>query len=159
MPTVERTFAVIPEPGSVLSYLQDFSNAEEWDPGTQRCVRMDSGPIGVGSTWHNTSKIMGLTTELEYTLEQTTPDQLVFVGTNAKATSTDTISVTPSGTGSRIRYRAELELHGAAKLISPGMKLVFEKVATATERQLTNVLNQLELPQAGMQEPPSTQSV
>jgi carbon monoxide dehydrogenase subunit G len=143
VPTVERLFTVAPDPGSVLSYLQDFANAEEWDPGTQRCVRTDAGLIGVGSTWHNTSKVAGVTTELKYTLERSTPDQLVFVGTNAKATSTDTITVTPFDRGSQIRYRAELEMHGAAKLASPVMKLIFERIATATEHQMTEVLNHL----------------
>lgn len=143
MPTVERTFTVTPDPQTVVTYLQDFANAEEWDPGTQKCTRDGTGPIEVGSTWHNTSKVVGVTTELQYTLEQAASDQLVFVGTNGKATSIDDIRVTPSGTGSTIRYRAELELHGWTKLAAPAMKLIFEKIANDTERQMVKVLNQL----------------
>ncbi len=90
-----------------------------------------------------TLTVVGITTELDYTLEQSTPELLVFVGENDKATSTDTITITPSGTGSRIRYRAELEMHGMAKLAAPAMKLIFEKVATDTEHQMIEVLNQL----------------
>jgi len=71
------------------------------------------------------------------------PDRLVFVGSNDTATSTDTITVTPHGTGSRVSYRAQLELHGLAKLAGPVVKLVFEKVASATRDQMIDVLNQL----------------
>jgi carbon monoxide dehydrogenase subunit G len=143
MPTVSRTFAVAATPERVVGYLADFANAEEWDPGTQRCVRIDSGPLAVGATWHNTSKILGNTTELDYTLKEFTPSRLVFVGENSSATSVDTITVEPSDGGSTVTYRADLHLKGLARLIAPGMKLVFEKIANDTEKRLTTVLNGL----------------
>jgi carbon monoxide dehydrogenase subunit G len=144
MTSVERTFTVSPAPQTVLTYLKDFANAEEWDPGTQQCTRTDSGPLAVGAKWRNTSKFAGMTTELEYTLEKATGDQLVFVGKNDKATSTDTITVTPAGGGSQVRYHADLDMHGFAKLATPAIKLVFEKVASETEDQMVTVLNQLQ---------------
>ena len=143
MPSVSRTFAVAPPPSTVIDYLKDFSNAEQWDPGTQTCTRQDDGPVGRGSTWHNVSKIVGVEAELTYTLEDLKADQLVFVGRNESSTSTDTISVEPHDGGSVITYRADLEMHGAAKLLSPAMKLVFEKLANDTEKQMTEVLNRL----------------
>lgn len=143
MPSVSRTFAVTPPPSTVIDYLKDFSNAEQWDPGTQTCTRQDDGPVGEGSTWHNVSKIVGVEAELTYTLDSLTPDQLVFVGKNDASTSTDTITVEPHDGGSAITYRADLEMHGVAKLLSPAMKLVFEKLANDTEKQMTEVLNKL----------------
>ena len=85
MTTVERTFSVNLAPDAVVDYLKDFANAEEWDPGTERCVRTDDGPIRVGSTWHNTSKIAGVTTELTYTLDELSADTVVFAGKNDSA--------------------------------------------------------------------------
>ena len=143
MVSVSRTFTVSAPPGVVIDYLKDFSNAEEWDPGTQRCTRNESGPPVVGATWHNVSKIMGVSTELTYTLEDLTDTRLVFVGENKTATSTDTISVEPATEGSEITYRADLTMHGAAALFSPAMKLVFEKLAGEVKQQLTQVLNAL----------------
>ena len=143
MPTVSRSFTVNPGPQAVLGYLADFSHAEQWDPGTVSCTRNDPGPVAVGASWHNVSKVAGLKTELTYTLERLTSDTLVFVGKNKGATSTDTITVLPDGTGSKLTYRADLEMHGASALLSPAMKLIFEKLATDTERQLTSVLNNL----------------
>ncbi len=145
MTTVSRTFDVRAEPAVVVAYLKDFANAEEWDPGTESCTRTDSGPVAVGSTWHNVSTIAGVSTELDYRLESLTAETMVFKGHNETATSTDTITVFPGpdGTGSRVTYEAVIEMKGVAKLASPAMKLVFEKVGNDTEDDMTTVLNGL----------------
>ena len=145
MTTVSRTFDVRPQPAVVIDYLKDFGNAEEWDPGTESCTRQDSGPVQVGSSWHNVSKIAGVSTELTYTLQQLTDDTIVLVGHNDTARSVDTITVVPSpdGPGSRITYHAEIRLKGAAKIADPVMKVVFEKIGSDTEDDMTTVLNRL----------------
>ena len=127
----------------MIGYLKDFSNAVEWDPGTQECTRNESGPIGEGASWHNVSKIMGRTTELTYTLETLSDSNLVFVGKNKSATSTEKIYVDAAGTGSVITYRNELEMHGLIALFNPVLKLYFEKLANDTQQQLTSALNRL----------------
>ncbi|MFJ5986151.1 SRPBCC family protein [Lentzea sp. NPDC092896] len=143
MTTVSRTFTVEAPPQTAVPYLADFGNAVQWDPGTESCTRNDSGPVQVGANWHNTSKIAGVTTELTYTLEQLLDDRIVLVGRNDTATSTETIEVTPSGTGSSITYTNDLEFNGAAKLAAPLAKVVFEKLGNDTEKQMTEVLNSL----------------
>ena len=144
MSTVSRTFSVDPPPEAVIPYLADFSHAEQWDPGTVRCVRSDEGPVVVGSSWHNTSKIAGISTELTYTLEQLTGERIVLVGRNDTATSTETIDVIRSGTGSSITYTNEVQFNGAAKLVAPLAKPVFEKLGNDTEKQLVETLNALQ---------------
>lgn len=144
MTTVSRTFHVKPEPAIVLAYLKDFTNAAEWDPGTERCERTDgSGPIDVGARFHNVSKIAGVSTELDYTLTELTNDTIVFVGVNDTATSTDTITVRPEATGSEVVYQAVIEMKGAARLAAPVVKLIFEKVGTDTEKQMSAALDRL----------------
>ena len=143
MTTISRTFTVTPAPSVVLDYLKDFSHAEEWDPGTEKCERLDSGPVAVGSRWHNTSKIAGVSTELEYELTELTESTVVFAGSNDSASTTDTITVLPSGSGSEITYVAEIEMSGAAKLATPVVKLVFEKIGSDTEDDMITVLNRL----------------
>lgn len=143
MTSVSRTFTVEPAPAAVVEYLSDFGHAEQWDPGTETCTRNDSGPIAVGANWHNKSKIAGLPAELTYTLTELAEHRIVLVGENDSATSTETIDVEPEGGGSRITYTNDLEMHGAAKLAMPALKLVFEKLGNDTEKQLTEVLNSL----------------
>lgn len=143
---MSRTFTVEPSPAVVIDYLKDFTHATEWDPGTVSCTRIDSGPIVVGSTFHNVSKIAGVSTELTYTLQQLTADTIVLVGTNESATSTDTITVVPDpddATGSQITYEAVIDMKGAAKLAAPVVKVVFEKIGSDTEDQMRDAVNRL----------------
>lgn len=143
MPVVSRTFNVSPPPRVIVDYLKDFAHAEQWDPGTRSCERVDRGPVAEGAYWHNVSKILGRTAELTYKLEELTDRKLVFVGENKSSTSVDTITVDAAGAGSVVTFEAELEMHGAARLLNPVMKLAFEKLAGETEKQMTSVLNQL----------------
>jgi hypothetical protein len=108
-----------------------------------RCVRNDDGPVRIGSSWQNTSKIAGISTELTYTLEQLTNERILLVGRNDTATSTETIDVVASGTGTRITYTNEVQFNGAAKLAAPVGKLVFEKLGNDTEKPLSETLNAL----------------
>ncbi|WP_229051595.1 SRPBCC family protein [Aeromicrobium sp. Leaf350] len=143
MTTISRTFTVQPTPAVVLDYLKDFANAEEWDPGTETCQQIDSGPVEVGTRWHNVSKIAGVSTELVYELVELTDSRVVFTGSNDSASTTDTIEVVPAGDGSEITYTAEIEMKGAAKLGTPFVKLVFEKIGSDTEDDMTTVLDRL----------------
>lgn len=144
MSTVSRTFSVVTPPEIVVPYLADFAHAEQWDPGTVQCVRNEDGPVAVGSSWHNTSKIVGISTELTYTLEQLTAERIVLVGRNDTATSTETIDVARSGAGSSITYTNDVQFHGVAKLAAPLGKVVFEKLGNDTEKQLVQALNALQ---------------
>ena len=140
---MSRTFTVKPTPEVVVDYLADFTHAEEWDPGTESCTRLDSGPIRVGSRFHNESEIAGVSTELVYELVTLDADKVVLRGENDSATSTDTITVTPKDGGSEITYEAVIEAKGIGKLAEPLMKLVFERIGSETERKLREVLNRL----------------
>ncbi|MFI7588069.1 SRPBCC family protein [Spongisporangium articulatum] len=144
MVTVERTFVVLKPRDVVLDYLKDFAHAEEWDPGTKYCRRNDSGPVAVGSTWHNVSEFNGSETELEYRLETLEPGRLTFVGNNKTATSTDDITLVDNETGTTITYRANIAFHGIAKLAGPFLQRTFEKLADETREQMTRTINALE---------------
>ena len=102
---VTRTFIVDKPVDVVVGYLADFSNAVDWDPGTQSCERQDSGPVQVGSTWRNVSKFLGRETVLDYRLEALQPGHITLIGSNKTAASTDDITVrdaSPSGRESPI---------------------------------------------------------
>jgi carbon monoxide dehydrogenase subunit G len=143
MTVVSRTFVVTAAPGTVLDYLMDFGHTNEWDPATQRTTRIGSGPVTVGAAWHNVAKVRGVTTELTYCLAALESDRLVFIGRNEGATSTDTITVRPLGGSSEVTYHVDLEMHGLAKLITPVMKIEFEKLANEVVIRLTGLLNRL----------------
>jgi carbon monoxide dehydrogenase subunit G len=142
---VERSFEVLPSVVEVVEYLKDFAHAEAWDPGTVRCTREGaSGPIKVGTTWHNVSKVRGKETELTYRLERLEPDRLTFVGKNKTATSNDDMTFEPvSSGGTRITYKSDITFNGIFKLADPFMRKEFEGLGDQTVVMMTGVLNQL----------------
>lgn len=138
---VTRSFEVPVARHAIVEYLSDFTNAEQWDPGTVECVRLDDGPIAVGSAWHNVSRIMGRETELRYELVELRPDGVVFEGRNASATSRDDIRVEAQGTAaSRVTYDATITLSGLARLLDPAMQWYFGRLADDVVRQLSGSL-------------------
>ncbi|MCY1141925.1 SRPBCC family protein [Actinoplanes sp. Pm04-4] len=143
MIVVERTLAVRADPGVALGYLSDFGNTALWDPAVRQATRNDSGPIAPGASWHQTARLLGITTEMTYTLVEASPGRLVFHGRNEGATCVDTVAVRPAGAGSQVTYRIELEMHGLAKLATPVIKMEFEKLGTAGATALTEALNRL----------------
>ncbi len=142
---VARSFLARKPVDVVVDFLKDFANAEAWDPGTVRCTREVSspGPVQVGTTWHNVSRIRGKETELQYTLTRLEPQRLTFVGTNKTATSTDDMRFEPVGEQTRITYTSDIVFNGLAKLADPFMKRVIEKLGDETVVKMTGVLDAL----------------
>jgi carbon monoxide dehydrogenase subunit G len=142
---VERSFVVEKPVAEVVDYLKDFANAEAWDPGTVHCTREASspGPVAVGTTWHNVSKIRGKETELQYKLTRLESQRLTFVGTNKTATSTDDMTFAPIGNTTRVTYTSDIVFNGLAKLADPFMKRVIEKLGDETVVKMTRTLNGL----------------
>jgi hypothetical protein len=144
MTDTERTFTVTPPVPVVLEYLKDFSHTEQWDPGTEACRREDSGPIVVGSRWHNVSKVAGHRSELMFTLHTLEADHLVFVGENSSAVSTDDIRLTAvPGGGTQLRYHSHVEFHGMARAVGTLLGPTFEHLGDQVRERLTDILNRL----------------
>ena len=137
---VVRSFDVSATAAAVLDYLRDFGHTEEWEPSTRRTERIDSGPIVVGSSWRNETRVLGVTTELTYTLCAAEPDRLVFVGRSEAATATGTFTIRPASEGCGLTYHLDLEMHGVAKLATPVMKPEVERLGTRTATRLAELL-------------------
>jgi len=141
---VTRSFPVNPPPEVVRAYLIDFAHAEQWDPGTRSCERIDSGPVQVGARWHNVSQFLGRSAELTYTLIRADSDRLVFAGVNDASTSRDDLRITPDAGGSRITYSATITLRSRFRVVlEPLMKLPMRRIADHTVERMATTLNGL----------------
>lgn len=148
MPAIERTLDTDASPEAVWDYLSDFTTTTEWDPGTVRTVRV-SGSGGVGTTYENTSRFMGRETRLLYTVvESMSPTRLQLRGENDQVTATDTMTLTPLGTGTRVHYHADLRLKGALGRVDPVLSLPvlsypFKRLGDHAEKGLRKALARL----------------
>jgi carbon monoxide dehydrogenase subunit G len=145
MITVERRFEVSKPVRLVFAYLSDFTNTNDWDPGTVRTTRTDSGPLGVGATFHNVSRFRGSETEFEYAMVRLEPNRhLTFTGTNSTLTATDDLSFAPSvSEGTLITYRGHFAFRGAYRLTEPFLRKRFEPIADETVSQMKRVLESI----------------
>lgn len=144
MITVERTVEVACPVATVFAYLADFTTTTEWDPGTVRTTRTDSGPLGVGARFHNVSRFRGRQTELDYRCMVHEPDtHLVFTGENRTVTATDDLTLRPSGSATVITYQARFVFKGLARLAEPVLRRGFEPIADETVAQLRRTLESL----------------
>jgi hypothetical protein len=140
---IQRAILASAPADRVYSYLVDFTNAVEWDAGTIECSML-SGDGGVGTTYANTSKFMGLQTELTYELVEAEPDSLVVLrGENSTVTTTDHILIQTVKAGTEVLYTAEFEFKGAARFLQPLLRFPLERLGNDAEKSLTRALAKL----------------
>lgn len=138
---VVRNIAANRLPQEVFDYLADFTNTEEWDPGTVRTTRL-SGDGGVGTRYHNVSRFLGRETELVYVVEEHhRPQRLQLRGENKTVVARDSMTITPSvDGGSVVEYRATFDFKGVARLVAPLLWPALRKLGNDAEEQLTTAL-------------------
>ena len=142
-PTVSRTFTTTAPPEAVFDYLADFTNAEEWDPGTVSCERV-SGDGGVGTVYRNVSSFLGRTTEITYTtVESERPTRIHLIGRTDQFEGHDVLGIRASGTGSEVTYTAEFAFSGAARFAAPAIAAYLPVLARKTVGQLRSCLDRL----------------
>ena len=127
---------------AAFSYMADFANASEWDPSVDVARRVDTGPVGQGSTFE--LEVMFAKRRVALTYEITTfdePRKVVLSAHNSLFRSVDTITVSPAPGGSLVEYDAWLDGSGAFKLFNPVLAMVFRRVGDHARDGLQRVLN------------------
>jgi len=143
MPTIERTVTVDRPLSAVFAYLSDFTNTNEWDPGTVKTVRTE-GDGGVGTTYHNTSKFAGRETELTYEVEKLVPNAVYALrGENKTVVAHDTMTFRETPAGTAVTYVAEFEFKGLVKYAAPLLAPAFKKLGDEAEQGMREALTKL----------------
>ncbi|QNE23029.1 polyketide cyclase [Kribbella qitaiheensis] len=141
--TIERAVTVSKPIETVFSYLSDFENTVEWDPGTVSTVKLD-GDGGVGTKYQNKSSFAGRETELEYVVQQLEADRIFQLrGDNKTVTALDTMTFRDTGAGTEVTYRAEFEFKGVTRLLEPLFRGQFKKLGDEAETGLREALLKL----------------
>lgn len=130
-------------PEVVFDYLANFTSVAEWDPGVTEAIREDDGLLGVGSRFRVVVKTGPGRTTLVYEVREFEPGRRVrLVAESSTLRSDDVITVTPSGAGATVVYEADLTLRGAAKVLSPLLGLVFDRIGDRAAAGLRRALEE-----------------
>ena len=116
-------------PETTFDFVADFANADRWDPGVARSVGLDRGPLRLGSRFELDVRMGRRTSPMTYhvaALER--PHRVVLVGTGSGVDAVDEIVFEPSGSGTRIRYTADIRLTGLLRAVQPFLSGAFERI-------------------------------
>jgi uncharacterized protein YndB with AHSA1/START domain len=121
----------------VFAVLSDFSNGSKWASGqAEPAVKTSDGPIGVGTTWHDVSKIVGRRFESDIEFTEFEPDRRIVFTMTKPFPITSTVTLEPVVGGTRVSQAIQAEPGGFFKLAEP-------LVVTMSKRQLQNDLDNL----------------
>lgn len=122
----------------VWDYFTDVSHDPEWNPSAIKSRRTSDGPLGVGSTFHVVRKMSG-PMDLEYT-EYSRPLRWSMRGVGRGMSFTYAAELEPSGSGTELTSRMNLEPKGMFAVAGPLIRIVtkkqLEQVHTALKRKL-----------------------
>ncbi len=126
-------FEVETSPETVFAFLEDFTNAADWDPGVASAERLDEGPIGLGSRFGLDLLVGGRTQRWVYEVEEHEPvTSVIFATRTSRATGVDRVRVAPTADGgSHVTWDATFEFTGlVGSVIDPVFNLVFQRIGS-----------------------------
>jgi carbon monoxide dehydrogenase subunit G len=113
-----------------FDFIADFSNAVHWDPGVATAVRLDRGPIRLGSRVRLGVRIAGRVAPMDYVVTTwQPPTRVVLTGAGSGVAAVDDIRFETTPTGTRIDYTADIQLRGLLRLATPFAGRTFERIA------------------------------
>src|SRR5512141_2987711 len=132
--SVDRAFA----------FIADFSNSARWDPGVAWSEAIGSGPTSVGSAYRLGVRMGSRVTPMEYRITTLEPDRrVVLEGKGAGVEATDDIRFSPTATGTRIDYMADIRLRGWLRLVAPFSGGAFAAIARNARAGMLKTLDQM----------------
>lgn len=149
MITVQRVVPTALDARSTFAFLSAFEHTPMWDPGTPVVEKQTPGSVAVGSKYHAVAEFRGKQQPIDYVVTELSADRIVLRGENRTVISVDTISVRPAGTGCEVIYHAEFTLKGLAKLATPFVAPMFEKLGDPAAEGMKKALDSLAASPAG----------
>jgi carbon monoxide dehydrogenase subunit G len=130
---IEETFA----------FVADFANSAAWDPGVASSERIGDGPVAVGSRYNLGIRMRGKVVPMVYEVTAWEPTRrVVLAGEGSGVKAVDEIVFTPTATGTRVDYTADIRLMGWMRLAQPFAGGAFAKVADDAVRGMKQALEE-----------------
>jgi carbon monoxide dehydrogenase subunit G len=113
-----------------FDFVADFANAERWDPGVVRSVRIDDGPVRPGARYDLMVRMGGRVAPMTYrVVAYDRPRRVLLVGEGSGVDATDEILVERVGDVTVVDYTADIRLRGLRRLVQPLLGGTFSQIA------------------------------
>ena len=132
----------VPRPlDDVFSYVSDFGNSAQWDPGVAESTKTSPGRVGVGTEFDLRVRFGPRSIPMAYVIRAyEPPSRVVLEGTGDSVHALDDIEFAATPRGTRIAYAADISLRGAVGLVEPWLKGVLDRVGKNAVRGLQAAL-------------------
>ena len=101
---------------NTFTYISDFSNIKDWDPGVAVSQKRSKGGTRVGSTYDLTLRFGPFRPKMKYTITVYIPfSKVILKGRGDSFSAIDIISFFKTPTGTRIDYEAQIYFSGFSK--------------------------------------------
>lgn len=105
---------------AAFTYVADFNNLHQWDPGIAGSAQIGTGPIGQGTRFDVLVAFGSRQIPMVYTItEFDPPNRVVLVGEGSTLTAVDEITFATVPQGTAITYTADLTFKGAMRFAAP----------------------------------------
>jgi carbon monoxide dehydrogenase subunit G len=127
-----------------FAFIADFANSSRWDPGVAWAEGVTPGPVRVGSVYRLGIRMGSRVTPMEYRITALDPGQRVLLeGKGSGVDATDDIRFTPTATGTRIDYMADIRLRGWLRLAAPFAGGAFAAIARNARAGMLKTLDEI----------------
>lgn len=121
-----------------FSYVADFRNLEEWDPGVKSATMSKGSEPGEGTVY----SVNASGADLDYvTLSYEFPTQTALEAKSKLVRSYDIVKVESNGDGALVTYDATLEMRGLAAILNPVLGLFFNRIGDRAVAGMERVLD------------------
>jgi hypothetical protein len=104
----------------VFAYTANLANAEEWDPRVVSARKVDSGRVGVGTTFDLVIRFGAVTIPIVYQITEYEPDyRLTLIGRNDNLETEDEIKFLDDGDNTVIDHTAYLTFRNYVRFARP----------------------------------------
>ena len=139
--TYENILSIQHSLEETFDFVSDFRNAAQWDPRTYTVEKTTEGPIGVGTRFMLTGGILrealvrrlriprslaGMPLPYDMTRFDR-PKEFILEGESRLFRYCDHLEFSQDGTGTRLRYFAELEMKGPLAVAEPLLQRLFRR--------------------------------
>ena len=128
-------------PHDVFAYLAEFENVPRWNYAIERTWKTSSGPVGVGSTYHQERTVPRRAEESFEVVEFAPDSRLAITGTLGPFPAHVTYVLQADDGGTTVVNDVELEVRGALRAVAP---LAIGQVKKSVAANLDVLKQQLE---------------
>lgn len=113
---------------------------KQWAPALIDIRQTSAGPMGVGTTYHQVRNINGKPTDIDTEVTAFEPNKRLSFKNQGGIPAQGTYSFEPSGAGTKVTFRLEMEPSGFGRLAGPMIGRAVKKETQDEMERLKSVL-------------------